>query len=176
MEKTEEIVNRVALSPLVTVDLADYHDRRPRVVLDIAPLLFMGLILKEQPFRDWIAAEDWAKYRDQHVVLTNSVDAIVPGWAWMLLAIHLEPFAATIVFGSMHDLEKEIWRKNLDKIDYTSLQGKKIVVKGCGDIAIPDATYVDFISRIRPLADKLMYGEPCSTVPLYKKSKNSPQL
>jgi hypothetical protein len=176
MEKTEQIVNRVALSPLITVDLADYHDRRERVILDIAPQLYMGLILREQPFRDWIAAEDWSQYRDCHVVLTNSVDAIIPGWAWMLLAIHLEPFAATIVFGSMQDLEKEIWRKNLDKIDYNSLQGKKIVVKGCGDIAIPDTTYVEFIRRLRPLADKLMYGEPCSTVPLYKKSKTSPQL
>lgn len=171
MEKTDEIVNRVALSPLVTVDLADYHDSQPRVVLDIAPQLYMGLILKEQPFRDWLAQEDWSKYQGQHVVITNSVDAIIPGWAWMLIAIQLQPFASTIVFGSVADLEKEIWRKNLDKIDYNSLAGKKIVVKGCGDIDIPTATFVEFISRLRPIADKLMYGEPCSTVPLYKKSK-----
>ena len=172
MTMPDEIVNRVALSPLVTLDLADYHDARPRVAFDIAPRLYKGLILREQEFRDWIAAEDWSQYTGQHVHIINSVDAIVPAWAWMLLSISLEPFAATIVFGSEADLEKEIWRKQLDSISFAEFNGKKVVVKGCGEIDIPTTTYVDLVRRLRPLADKLMYGEPCSTVPLYKKPKN----
>lgn len=169
---SNEIVNRVALSPLVTFDLADFADKRHRVTLDIAPRLYKGLILKEQDFRDWVAAEDWAQYSGKHVHLVNSVDAIIPGWAWMILAIELQPFAATVVFGSVADLEQEIWRKILDSIDFGQFANKKVVVKGCGEIEIPTATYVDLIVRLRPLADKLMYGEPCSTVPLYKKVKN----
>lgn len=175
MNMPDGIVNRLALSPLITFDLADHYDPGPRVALDIAPLLYKGLILREQEFRDWIAAEDWSQYQGKHVHITNSVDAIIPGWAWMLLAIALEPFAATIVFGSVADLEKEIWRKQLDKIDFSGLEGKKIVVKGCGDIEIPTTIYVELMRRLRPIADKLMYGEPCSTVPLYKKSKTPPQ-
>ena len=94
----------------------------------------------------------------------------------MLLAIQLQPFAATIVFGSREDLEKAIWQKSLARIDYAALEGKKIVVKGCGDIEIPQATFVEFIVRLRAIADKLMYGEPCSTVPLWKKEKIKTQV
>ena len=167
-----EIVNRVALSPLVSFDLADHYDDRKRVSLDIKDQLFQGMILREKDYRAWIKEEDWTKYTDQHVHIFSSVDAIIPGWAWMLLTVQLEPYAASVVFGTREDLEKDIWRKSLDGIDYQELTGKKIVVKGCGDIDIPQATFVEFISRLRPIADKLMYGEPCSTVPLYKKPKS----
>lgn len=169
MEK--EIVNRIALSPLITFDLADLNDAAERVEIDIAGQLFGGMILREKDFRDWIAETDFAQYTGKHVHIGCSVDAIIPGWAWMLLAIALEPFAETVVFGNRADLEKEIWRKALERIDYTEFNGKKIVVKGCGDIEIPQATFVDFITRLRPIASKLMYGEPCSTVPLYKKPR-----
>lgn len=166
-----EIINRIALSPLVTYDLADHHDAGERISLDIAPQLFRGMILREKDFREYLAAEDWSQFEGKHVHIFSSVDAIIPGWAWMLLAIELEPYAKTLIYGSREDLEKEIWRKALDEIDYSELDGKKIVVKGCGDIDIPNATYVEFIRRLRPIASKLMYGEPCSTVPLYKKPK-----
>lgn len=167
-----EIVNRIALSPLVTFDLADYHDDGERIGLDIKDQLFQGMILREKDYRTWLKEEDWSQYTGKHVYIFSSVDAIIPGWAWMLLGIHLEPYASTMVYGNAEDLEKEIWRNALDRIDYQELSGKKIVVKGCGDIKIPDATYVEFIRRLRPIADKLMYGEPCSTVPLYKKPKS----
>jgi hypothetical protein len=174
MEK--DIVNKVALSPLVSFDLADYYDAGPRVGIDIAERLYMGMLLKEADFRAWLEQHDWAQYRGQHVHLYCSADAIIPGWTWMLLAIQLQPFAATIVFGSREDLEKAIWQKSLARIDYTALEGKKIVVKGCGDIEIPQATFVEFIVRLRAIADKLMYGEPCSTVPLWKKEKTKTEL
>lgn len=166
-----EIINRIALSPLVTYDLADHHDSAERVGIDIKDQLFRGMILREKDFRDYLAAENWERFSGQHVHIYCSVDAIIPGWAWMLLSIQLEPHAKTLVYGSREDLEREIWRNILDQIDYEELTDKKIVVKGCGDIDIPDATYVEFIRRLRPIANKLMYGEPCSTVPLYKKPK-----
>jgi len=166
----------VAASPLLTFDLADYADSRPRVNLDIAPILYKGLILREQDFRDWVAAHNWEQYSDKHVFITNSADAIVPGWAWMILAIELQPFAATVVLGSSEDLEREVWKKVLDQLDFNQFQGKKIVVKGCGDLPIPTSVYVDLIVRLRPLAQKLMYGEPCSTVPLYKQLKTQTSL
>ncbi len=167
-----EIINRIALSPLVTFDLADYHDSRERVGLDIKDQLFRGMVLREKDFRNWLKEEEWRHYTDKHVHIYSSTDAIIPGWAWMLLCIYLEPHAASVIYGSLEDLEKEIWRSALDRIDYRELAGKKIVVKGCGEIRVPDATYVELIRRLRPIADKLMYGEPCSTVPLYKKPKS----
>lgn len=174
MEK--DIVNKVALSPLVTLDLADYHDAAPRVGIDIAERLHMGMLLKEAHFRAWLESHDWAQYAGRHVHLHCSTDAIIPGWTWMLLAIHLQPFATTIVMGSREDLEKAIWHQSLQRIDFAALEGKKIVVKGCGDIEIPQATYVELIVRLRAIADKLMYGEPCSTVPLWKKEKQRSPL
>jgi hypothetical protein len=169
MEK--DIVNKVALSPLVTLDLADYHDAAPRTGIDIAERLYRGMLLKEADFRAWLDSHEWSQYSGHHVHIHCSADAIIPGWTWMLLAIHLQPFAATIVMGSREDLEKAIWQKSLARIDFGALEGKKIVVKGCGDIEIPQATYVELIVRLRAIADKLMYGEPCSTVPLWKKEK-----
>lgn len=171
MEK--DIVNRLALSPLVSFDLADYYDDAPRIEIDIAPRLFMGMILKEKDYREWLDAENWQQYQGKHVYLHCSADAVIPGWAWMLLAIQLQPFAETIVMGNREDLEKAIWQKSLDRIDYSALEGKKIVVKGCGEIEIPQSAYVDLIVRLRSIASKLMYGEPCSTVPLWKKEKNA---
>ena len=170
---TGEIINRVALSPLVTYDLADHYDNGERVEFDIKDQLFQGMILREKDFRAFLKEHDWNQYEGKHVCVHCSIDAIIPGWAWMLLGVHLEPVAQTLVYGNLDDLEKEIWRHTLDQIDYQALAGKKIVVKGCGDIEIPQATYVEFVRRLRPIADKLMYGEPCSTVPLYKKTKHS---
>lgn len=166
-----EIVNRIALSPLVTFDLAEHNDTADRVTIDIAEQLFMGMILREKDFRTYIKETDWSNFSGKHVRIECSADAVIPGWAWMLVAIALEPYAATLVHGSAEDLEKEIWRKVMDGIDFAEMEGKKIVVKGCGDIEIPTATYVELIRRLRPIANKLMYGEPCSTVPLYRKPK-----
>lgn len=166
-----EIINRVASSGLITFDLADHYVSGNRETIDVKDQLFQGLLLREKDFREYIKNEDWTKYQDKHVLITCSADAIVPVWAYMLLATRLEPFVRTLVFGNIHDLETEIFKKSLDKIDFQEFDGKKVVVKGCGDIDVPEATYVELTRRLRPYASKIMYGEPCSTVPLYKKPR-----
>jgi hypothetical protein len=167
---TGEIINRVTQSELLTFDLADHYDRGPRAVVDLKEKLFMGQILREKDVRDWVKTEDWSRFEGQHVLLTCSTDAIIPVWAYMLLATALEPFAKTLVFGSVQDQETRLFLDALDKINFTEFEGKKVVVKGCGDIEIPAAIYVELTRRLRPYASKIMYGEPCSTVPLYKKT------
>lgn len=167
---TGEIVNRVAQSALQTFDLADYHDKGERCVIDIKDRLFMGQILREKDFREWVKSVDWSQYQGKNVLLTCSADAIVPVWAYMILATVLEPFCAALVFGKHNDLETLLFLKALDKVDFSEYEGKKVVVKGCGDVEVPEAVYVELTRRLRPYADKIMYGEPCSTVPLYKKS------
>ena len=166
-----EIVNRVAQSGLITFDLADHYDAGERVTLDIKDQLFHGMLLREKDFRAYVKEQNWSEYDGKHVQITCSADAIVPVWAYMLLATRLEPFAATLVFGSTHDLETEIFKKSLDKIDFQEFDGKKIVVKGCGDIDVPTSIYVELTRRLRPYASKIMYGEACSSVPLYKKPR-----
>ena len=168
MEK--DIVNRIALSPLITLDLADHYEQGERMMIDVKDQLFHGMILKEKDFRAYIKAGDWSSYSGKHVLVTCSADAIVPAWAYMLLAMVLEPFAMTLVFGNtMDDLEQAIYSKAFDKLDFTQFEGKKIIVKGCGDIQIPEGVFFDFSRRLRPYAAKLMYGEACSSVPVYKK-------
>jgi hypothetical protein len=167
---TGEIVNRVAHSALQTFDLADYHDKGERVVIDIKDRLFMGQILREKDFREWVKSVDWSEYKGKNVLLTCSADAIVPVWAYMILATVLEPFCAAFVFGYHNDLETLLFLRALDKVEFSEYEGKKVVVKGCGDVEVPTAVYVELTRRLRPYAEKIMYGEPCSTVPLYKKS------
>jgi hypothetical protein len=170
-EMTGEIINRVALSPLVTIDLEDFWDGSDRVTFDLKEWLFMGMILREKDFRERVEQQDWSAFSGKHVNITCSVDAVVPMWAYMIVGIHLEPFAKTVVFGSTKELETEIYRKTFETMDFGQWAGKKIVVKGCGNKNLPESVYVEFIRRLRPIADKLMFGEPCSTVPLYKKAK-----
>lgn len=166
-----EIVNKIAQSGLISFDLAEYYDRGERVVIDLKDRLFMGQILREKDLREWAASHDWVQYSGKNVLLTCSVDAVIPGWAWLLLVTYLQPFAKTLVQGSREDLEKELFRKALDQIDFSRFKDKKVVVKGCGDIEIPVSVYTDLTARLMPWASKIMYGEPCSTVPLYKKAK-----
>ncbi len=167
---SDEIVNKVAQSGLISLDLADYYNRGERVVIDLKDRLFRGQILREKDLREWTAAQDWSQYAGKNVLLTCSVDAVIPGWAWLLFTVHLQPFCETLVQGKYEDLEKELFRKAMDKIDFSQFEGKKIVVKGCGDIEIPTSVYVDLTAKLRPWAAKIMYGEPCSTVPLFKKA------
>lgn len=166
-----EIVNRVAMSPLVSIDLEDFWDDAPRTTFDLKDWLFMGQILREKDFREKVEGHDWSAYAGHHVNIACSAEAIVPMWAFMIVGIQLEPFAKTVVFGTTKELETEIYRNTFDAIDFGQWAGKKIVVKGCGNKNLPESVYVEFIRRLRPLADKLMFGEPCSTVPLYKKAK-----
>lgn len=161
------IVNRVAASGLVTLNLEDFRPVGPRAVLDIKDQLFMGLILKEKDFRAWCKEYDWAQHAGQYVAVTCSADAIVPTWAYMLVATYLQPHAAYFIFGTAAELEDELLKHGLDAANWAEYEGQKIVLKGCGDIST--AVYVHATRLLRPHAAKLMYGEPCSTVPLFKR-------
>jgi hypothetical protein len=171
MENEKEIVNRVSNSALVTFDLEDYYQSGERVLLDIKDQLFNGLILKEKDFRDFIKARDWTQYKNKFVAITCSEDAIIPTWAYMLLTSALEPHARTIVFGTLNDLETKIFFDSLSAIDFTQFLNAKVVIKGCSKVAVPVAAYVEATRLMRPYASSIMYGEPCSTVPVYKKLK-----
>jgi len=172
MEKTQDqIINKVAASTLITFDLEQYYRPGERVLLDIKDQLYEGLVLREQDFRNFIKGHNWEVYQNKFVAMHCSVDAIVPTWAYMLLAIALEPFAARVVFGTLEELEVEIFRDSLQKVDWSQYKDSKVVIKGCSKVDVPVALYVEATAKLRPLAASIMFGEPCSTVPLFKKPK-----
>jgi hypothetical protein len=171
MKTENEIVNRVATSSLVTFDLEQYYQPGERVLFDIKDQLFQGLILREKDFRDFIKLQDWSHYQNKFVAITCSADAIIPTWAYMLLTSSLQPFARKIVFGSLDDLETKIFYDALSKIDWKQFADAKVVIKGCSKVNVPPAIYVEATNLIRPYASSIMFGEPCSTVPVFKKAK-----
>ena len=129
----------------------------------------MGLILKEKDFRAALLTIDWNEYKDADVAITCSADAIIPMWAYMLVASYLEPVAATFVFGTEQELINTVLLRNIEAVDVSEFADKRIVVKGCGDLSIPEAAYVAITKKLRPVAKSIMYGEPCSTVPVFKR-------
>jgi len=165
----EEIVNKVAQSGLLTVDLEDYYPKGKRVQLDLAPQLFMGQILKEKDFRSWIKDEDWSRYKDAYVAVHCSADAIIPVWAYMLVAAALNPFAKKVVMGNLVDLETGLYAGIIQQLDITEFEGKRVIVKGCGNLPVPEAAYVMIAEKLLPAVQSLMYGEACSTVPVFKR-------
>lgn len=172
MESEKELVNKVAGSGLITFDLEEYYQPGERVVLDIKDQLYQGIILREKDFRDFIKYHDWSGYDGKLVAITCSEDAIIPTWAYMLLTSALQPFARQIVFGSLEDLENKIYFNTLSTIDWNLFKDKKIVIKGCSKIPVSPAVYVEATRLMRPHASSIMFGEPCSTVPVFKKSKS----
>lgn len=171
MSEKDLIVNRVAKSPLVILDLEELYPAGERILIDIKALLYEGLILKEKDFREHIKNVDWSMYRDKNVAIWCSADAIIPTWAYMLLATRLAPYANMVIFGTLEDLEKALFQKAIAAIDLKRFMDKKVVVKGCSRIKVPDAAYVEITRLLTPLASSIMYGEPCSTVPLFKRPK-----
>jgi hypothetical protein len=167
----EEIVNKVANSSLITLNLEEYYEKGDRILYDIKDNLFQGLILREKDFRDFIKDHDFLQYKDKLIAITCSADAIVPTWAYMLLSSKMEPFAKKIVFGNLEDLEKSLYQEALSKINFSEYTDAKVVIKGCGSIPVPTFAYVELTNKLRPFAASIMYGEPCSTVPIYKKAK-----
>ncbi|MCE3258511.1 MAG: hypothetical protein K0S12_152 [Bacteroidetes bacterium] len=166
-----EIVNKVANSGLVTIDLSEFKTPGERVLFDIKPLLFHELILKEKDFRDFIKTNDWTAYKDKLVALTCSNDAIVPTWAYMLLSLALEPHAKKIIFGNLQDLENLLFAEKLQSLDPEKFRDARVVIKGCGDDPVPTNAYIQITALLKPVVKTIMYGEPCSTVPLYKAPK-----
>ena len=171
MEAEKEIVNRVANSQIVTFDLEDLYQPGERVLIDIKDQLFQELILKEKDFRNFIKSTDWSQYKNKFVAITCSADAIIPTWAYMLLTSALQPHARKIVFGSLEDLETKIFFEQLSQVDWNKFANAKVVVKGCSKVNVPAAVYVEATRLLMPCASSIMFGEPCSTVPVFKKSK-----
>ncbi|MEP1488943.1 MAG: DUF2480 family protein [Algibacter sp.] len=165
----DEIINRVANSKLITLNLEDYYPEGKRVVFDIKDWLFEGFVLREKDFRTQAAEFDWSQYQDNYVALTCSSDAIIPAWAFMLLSIHLEPFTKKTLIGSLEALETSIYQDILKDIDVSEFTDKPIIIKGCSKKPVPQNAYIMLSNKLRPIAKSIMYGEACSSVPLYKK-------
>ncbi|HPM32844.1 MAG TPA: DUF2480 family protein [Chryseolinea sp.] len=171
MDTEDQIVNKVSNYSLITFDLEEYYQPGERVLVDITGQLYEGIILKEKDFRAFIKTHDWSAYQNKFVAITCSTDAIIPTWAYMLISIALKPFAKDVVFGTIADLEIEIFRKALQKVDWSIYTNAKVVLKGCSKIEVPASIYVDATNQLMNYVSSLMFGEPCSTVPLYKKQK-----
>lgn len=165
----DEIVNRVAASSLVVFDLEQYYQQGARKIIDISQQLEGGVLLREKEFRNFIKTNDWAEYSGAFVAIHCSADAIVPAWAYMLLSLALQPFARRVVRGSIEDLERQLFMDELARVDWKQYDGQRVVVKGCSKFPVPESAYVEAVFRLRPWAASIMYGEPCSTVPLFKK-------
>jgi len=169
MDIQENIINKVASSGLITFNLEDYFHKGERLVYDIKDNLFHGLILKEQDFRAFIKEHDWQQYSGKNIAITCSADAIVPTWAYMLLANKMKPYANEVVFGSLETLETILYTKALTSIDINKFAGERVVIKGCADLEVPVSAYVEITALLTPVVKSIMYGEPCSTVPIYKR-------
>ena len=170
----EVFVNKVADSGIVTLNLEDYYPKEPIVVFDMKDYLFMGLILKEKDFREALKQLDLTQFENKIVALTCSADAVIPMWAYMLAASAVEPVAADVVFGTEEDTTRQLLVKNISKIVAEDFLDKRVVVKGCGELPVTESAYVEITRQLRPVAKSIMYGEPCSTVPVYKKPLQRP--
>ncbi|MEX6689112.1 DUF2480 family protein [Danxiaibacter flavus] len=165
----DTIVNKVAESGIISLDLENFYPKGEIKVFDLKHHLFMGLILKEKDFRAALQATDWEAYRDAYVAVTCSADAVIPMWAYMLVATYLQPVAKDVVFGDEKSLVNTLIIKNLGFVNGEEYLDKRVVVKGCGDVQIPESAYLEITNKLRPFAKSIMYGEPCSTVPIFKK-------
>lgn len=166
----ETIVNKVAESGIISLDLAPFIPNSDELALfDLKPFLFREMILREKDYRAALQTYDWEQYRGKHVAVMCSIDAVVPVWAYMLAASYMEPLAASVYYGTVEELTKVLATQRIKTIDISEYTDKRVVIKGCGDIVIPEAAYVAVTERLRPVVKSLMYGEPCSTVPIYKR-------
>ncbi|RCS26518.1 DUF2480 family protein [Polaribacter sp. WD7] len=167
----EEIINRVANSALKTFDLEEIYPEGKRVLFDLKDWLFQELILKERDFRAFVKNHDWSQYKNTFVAVTCSADAIIPSWAFMLVAAELTPYANKVVIGNLETLETAIYQELLGFLDYKQFANAPVIIKGCAEKPIPNSAYAFLIAKLQPIAKSIMFGEACSTVPLYKAKK-----
>ncbi len=167
----ETMINKVAESGLITLDLETYYPKAEIEVFDMKEYLFMGLILKEKEFRESMKNLELSNYTGKNIAISCSADAVIPMWAYMLVTSYLKPVANEIIFGDRDFLHKTLFLKNIATINADDYQDKRVVIKGCGELPITEVAYVAVTNLLRPVAKSIMYGEPCSTVPIYKKSK-----
>ena len=168
---SDEIINRVEKSSLVQVSLDEFYPEGERVLFDVKDFLKDEIALIEKEFRAQIKATNWEEFEGKYVGIICSADAIVPLWAFMLVAMQLQPYAKKVIFGNKEDLEKAIFKDVFSQIDFTTYQDATIIVKGCGKFPIPESVVVDFSVQLQKVAKSIMFGEACSAVPLYKKGK-----
>jgi len=168
---TDTIINKVQQSGLITIDLEDYFHSGEKVLFDIKDYLYEGIILKEKDFRAFLKEHNWEQYSGKNVAITCSVDAIIPTWAHMVVTTKLQPYANLIVFGSLKDLHAKIFSDAITKINAADYTQAKVVIKGCGKLEVPVSAYVELTNKLLPAVSSIMYGEPCSTVPVYKQLK-----
>lgn len=171
---SDVLVNKVAESGLVSLDLEEFYPKGETKTFDLKDYLFMGLILKEKDFRAALQSTDWNQYVGANVAITCTADAIIPMWAYMLVASYLQPIAQHVAFGKAEDLSGSLLLKNIETINGEEYADKRVVVKGCGEMAIPEAAYVAVTNKLRPFVKSIMYGEPCSTVPIFKRPAAKP--
>lgn len=168
----EEIVNRVAKSPLISLDLEEYLDKGEYAIFDMKDVLFEGMILREKNFRDFLKQNDWSVYKGKNVGLICSADAIVPTWAYMLLVTKIKEHANTVTFGDSNEIEKAVIDQAIDKcLNENDFTDKKVVIKGCGNVKNIEYAYTAVTEKLFSRVSSLMYGEPCSTVPIFKRKK-----
>lgn len=165
----EEIINKVKESGLISLDLADFKANGNLQGIDLADCLWQGLVLKEKDFRAWIKEHNWKQYQGKSIFIFCSADAIIPTWAYMLVGSQLVGVADNFLAGTKQELEKEIVTQNIRKLPLADFQDERIIIKGCSDISNPDHAMTELIRHLQPVARSIMYGEPCSTVPLYKR-------
>ena len=164
-----EIVNRVAQSNLILFDLEDFYPEGTRILLDIKDWLIDNLILKEQTFRQTVKNHDWAQYKNTYVAIYCSSDAIIPAWAYMLITTSLTPFAKKTIVGNLEQLETSIFQDILSDLTFNNYKNKPVIIKGCSSKPIPNNAYIMLVEKLLPIVKSIMYGEACSSVPLYKK-------
>ncbi|MFI2741799.1 DUF2480 family protein [Zhouia sp. PK063] len=167
----EEIVNRVAQSKLVTFDLEDVYPKGPRILFDIKDWLFEGFILREKDFRAQVKQYDWSQHQNAYIAFTCSTDAIIPAWAFMLLSSMVAPFAKKVIIGNLEQLETAIYQEIIENLDVSSYQNVPVIIKGCSKKPVPQNAYIFAINKLQTVATSVMYGEACSSVPLFKKKK-----
>ncbi|GAA4741113.1 DUF2480 family protein [Flavisolibacter ginsenosidimutans] len=167
---SDAIVNKVAASGLITLNLEDYLPKEETAVFDLKDYLFMGLILKEKDFREALKNLDWSVYQNKSVAITCSADAVIPMWAYMLVTTHLQPVAKSSYIGTAEEIHKHLFLQNISCVKAEEFKDQRIVVKGCGDVEVGPFAYAEITRLLLPHVKSIMYGEPCSTVPVYKKS------
>ena len=164
-----EIVNRVAQSSLITFDLEEYYPEGKRMVIDISAWLYEGLILREQEFRQHVEEHDWSQYKDVFVAVKCSTDAIIPAWAFMLITSKLQPYASLVLQGDIDDINTQLYAEIIRDLDLSQFKDKPVIIKGCSDKPVPPNAYIWATERIQSVARSVMYGEACSSVPLFKR-------
>lgn len=165
----EEIRNKVKESGLIQLDLASVKPSGLRVEIDLADQLWQGMILKEKDFRAWIKEHDWQQYQGKGVNVRCSADAVIPTWAFMLVASQLEQVDAQFCIGTKEDLDKQLIKRKIEEIDKGEYKDARIIIKGCSDITCPEYAMSELLKHLQPVVKSIMYGEPCSTVPVFKR-------